>query len=106
MVAFLPGWVSKGVVAAMPELQVPQRLPACVLCRPKNSAMQRAIMRPYSSMNSTRPIPKGSGLRRFAITLTALLRSHRALQVSPDCSQGEPPGHSVETGLVQQVAWV
>jgi hypothetical protein len=64
--------------------------------------MRLAIMLRYSSMNSTRPIRKGNGLRRFAIIHLVLYRSHRAWQVFLGCSQVELPVLSAEANPAEQ----
>jgi hypothetical protein len=53
--------------------------------------MRLAIMLRYLSMNSTRPIRKENGLRRFAIIHLVRHRSHRASQVLLGCSRVELP---------------
>ena len=99
---FPPGWVSKEAVAATREVPVPRFRLACAPCPPKNSAMRLAIMLRYSSMNSTRPIRKENGLRRFAIIPMVLHRSHRASQVFLGCSRVELPVLSAEANPAEQ----
>ena len=101
-VVFPPGWVSKEAVAATQEVPVLRFRLACALCPPKNSAMRLAIMLRYSSMNSTRPIRKGNGLKRFAIIHLVLHRSHRASQVFLGCSRVELPVLSAEANPAEQ----
>jgi hypothetical protein len=64
--------------------------------------MRLAIMLRYLSMNSTRPIRKENGLRRFAIIHLVRHRSHRASQVFLGCSQVALPVLSVEANPAEQ----
>ena len=73
----------------MPEVLLLRFRPVCVPCPPKSSAMRPAIMLRCLSMNSTRPIRKENGLKRFANIPLVLHRSHRALPVFLVCSRAE-----------------
>jgi hypothetical protein len=68
--------------------------------------MRLAIMLRYSSMNSTRPIRKGNGLKRFAIIPMVLHRSHQASQVFLGCSRVELPVRSAAANPAERAVSV
>ena len=68
--------------------------------------MRLAIMLRYLSMNSTRPIRKENGLRRFANIPLVLHRSHRALQVFLGCSRVELPVRSAAANPAERAVSV
>ena len=90
----------------MPEVLLLRFRPVCVPCPPKSSAMRPAIMLRCLSMNSTRPIRKENGLKRFANIRLVLHRSRRALPVFLVflvCSRAELPVRSAEANPAEPV---
>jgi hypothetical protein len=68
--------------------------------------MRLAITLRCLSMNSTRPIRKENGLRRFANIPLALHRSLRALQVFLDCSRVALPERSAAVNPAERAVSV